>query len=85
MTAYTEIRARIDPDTKTRAAKALNERGLSLADGVRQSLMMIAEGERLPTALEIPNQTTLDAMKELEMGGGKRFDSIDALMEDLKA
>lgn len=84
MAIYTEVRARIDPDIKMRATKALNERGLSLTDGVRQMLMMIAEGKRLPTALEVPNQTTLDAMKELETGGGKRFESIDALMEDLE-
>ena len=30
-----------------------------------------------------PNKATLDAMEELENGRGERFDSTDALFEDL--
>lgn len=30
-----------------------------------------------------PNETTLAAMEELECGRGERFDSTDALFEDL--
>jgi len=33
--------------------------------------------------LAIPNSTTRKAMKELEDGKGKRFDSAEALFEDL--
>jgi hypothetical protein len=31
----------------------------------------------------IPNAKTLAAMKELDTGGGKKFESVDALFEDL--
>jgi DNA-damage-inducible protein J len=32
---------------------------------------------------KMPNATTRPAMAELEQGKGKRFDSADALLEDL--
>ena len=34
-------------------------------------------------ATEEPNAATLEAMQELEEGRGQRFDSVDALFEDL--
>jgi hypothetical protein len=35
--------------------------------------------------VEVPNATTRKAIAELEAGKGKRFTSVDALMEDLHA
>jgi hypothetical protein len=31
----------------------------------------------------VPNATTLEAMRELEEGGGARFDTAEELFEDL--
>lgn len=77
------VRARIDHDTKQRAANALKSMGLSLSDVIRILLIRLAEENKLPFELRVPNKETLEAIEELESGGGKKFDSIKALMDDL--
>ena len=39
--------------------------------------------ERHPLAVQVPNPTTVRAMKELEDGKGRRFDSAEELFRDL--
>lgn len=39
----------------------------------------------LPFEPLVPNETTIEAMTELEAGKCQRFDSVEALMEDLDA
>ncbi|MCE2440762.1 MAG: type II toxin-antitoxin system RelB/DinJ family antitoxin [Candidatus Latescibacteria bacterium] len=79
----TVVRARIDSDTKARATEALHAMGLSVSDAIRLLLLRVAEEKRLPFALQVPNPTTVMAMKELEEGKGKRFSSADELFQDL--
>lgn len=79
----TVIRARIDSDTKERAAEALQAMGLSISDAIRLLMVRIAEEKRLPFAVYVPNATTLAAMDELDADRGKRFDSLEHLFEDL--
>lgn len=79
----TVIRARIDSDTKERAAEALQAMGLSISDAIRLLMVRIAEEKRLPFAVYVPNATTLAAMDELDADRGKRFDSLEDLFEDL--
>jgi DNA-damage-inducible protein J len=81
----TYVRARIDTDTKNRAADALEAMGLSISDAIRLLMMRIADERRLPFEVKAPNPTTRKAILELEAGKGKRFDSIDALMVDMNA
>jgi addiction module RelB/DinJ family antitoxin len=47
-TADTYVRARIDTQTKRRAADALESMGLSLSDAIRLLMMRIADERRLP-------------------------------------
>lgn len=82
-TADTYVRARIDTDTKERAADALNAMGLSISDAIRLLMLRVADERRLPFEVKVPNATTRKAMAELEAGKGKRFASVDALMADL--
>ena len=77
------VRARIDSDTKARAAEALHAMGLTLSDAIRLLLLRVADEKRLPFAAQAPNTTTVEAMKELEEGKGRRFDSVEALFRDL--
>jgi DNA-damage-inducible protein J len=77
------VRARIDSDTKARATEALNAMGLSVSDAIRLLLLRVADEKRLPFAVEVPNATTVEAMKELEQGSGERFDTADELFRDL--
>jgi DNA-damage-inducible protein J len=84
-TADTYVRARIDTDTKDRAADALKAMGLSISDAIRLLMMRIADERRLPFEVKAPNATTRKAIAELEGGKGKSFESVDALMADLNA
>ena len=83
MTTDTFVRARINSDVKARAAEALQAMGLSVSDAIRLLLVRVADEKRLPFAIQVPNATTANAMKELEAGKGKRFGSAEDLFEDL--
>jgi len=82
-TADTYVRARIDANTKERAADALEAMGLSISDAIRLLMLRVADERRLPFEVRVPNARTRKAMDELEAGKGKRFDNLDTFMEDL--
>ena len=79
------VRARIDSDTKERAACALKAMGLSVSDAIRLLMLRIADERRLPFEVKVPNAATREAMAELEAGKGKKFEGVDELMADLNA
>jgi len=79
------VRARIDHETKEKAAAALEAMGLSVSDAIRLLMIRIADERRLPFEVKIPNAETRAAMEEAQRGQAKRFDSIDSLMVDLNA
>jgi DNA-damage-inducible protein J len=83
MSADAVVRARIDPEVKAQATEALEAMGLSLSDAIRMLLVRIAAEKELPFPVKVPNATTLEAMRELEEGGGARFDTAEELFEDL--
>ncbi len=64
--ADTYVRARIDADTKDRAAEALQAMGLSISDAIRLLMLRVADERRLPFEVKAPNATTRKAIKELE-------------------
>ena len=84
MSSDTVVRARIDSDTKARATEALHAMGLSVSDAIRLLLVRIAEEQRLPFEVRVPNRKTLDAVRELEEGRGKRFESAEDFFRDLR-
>lgn len=84
-TADSYVRARIDSATKDRATAALDAMGLSVSDAIRLLLLRVADEQRLPFAIKVPNAKTRKAMAELEAGKGKRFNSVKDLMADLNA
>lgn len=81
----TVVRARIDADTKERAADALEAMGLSISDAIRLLMLRIADERRLPFEVKVPNATTRKAIEELEAGKGKRANTIEELMVELDA
>ena len=83
MSADTVVRARIDSDTKTQAAAALQAMGLSVSDAIRLLLLRVAEEKRLPFAVQVPNPATVKAIDELNEGKGKRFSNAEELFQDL--
>ncbi len=83
MRADTYVRALISTETKERATAALDRMGLSVSDAIRLLMLRVAEEERLPFAVAVPNKTTRNAMRELDAGKGKRLDNAEELFEDL--
>lgn len=83
MIANETVRARIDSDTKANASKALAAMGLSVSDAIRMMLRRVAEEKRLPFEVKLPNAESRAAKAELDAGKGKRFQSADALFDDL--
>lgn len=79
------VRARIDHDTKVRATKTLDAIGLNISDAIRLMLRRVADEQRLPFDVKVPNRETAAAISELESGKGNRANSVKSLMADLNA
>ena len=73
MRSDTVVRARIDSDTKAKATEALHSMGLSVSEAIRLLMVRVAEERRMPFDVEVPNRKTLDAVRELERGGGQEL------------
>ena len=83
MKADAVVRARIPAEMKEKAMEALDRMGLSASDLIRLTFLRVAEEGRVPFEVKVPNRATRKAMEELDAGRGKRFDSAEALFEDL--
>lgn len=80
MKSDTVVRARIDPATKERAASALAAMGLSVSDAIRLLMLQVADEQRLQFDVKLPNSVTVEAMKELDAGKGRRLESPEELL-----
>ena len=85
MTANALVQTRINGVVKDEAAAVLATMGLTVSDAVRLLLTRVAHDKALPFEPLRPNAETIAAMEEARRGGGKKFDSIAALMADLNA
>ena len=83
--ATTMVHIRVDEQVKAQAAEALASMGLSVSDAVRMMLVRVAAEKALPFEIRAPNAETVAAMRELDEGLGKRFDTVEDLMADLNA
>ncbi len=85
MTTNAVVRARIDEHIKEEASAVLASMGLTVSDAFRIMLTRIAREKALPFEPLIPNETTIAAMREARAGNLKSFNSVEALMADLRA
>jgi DNA-damage-inducible protein J len=83
MPAIDVVRARIDTRLKKEATAVLSEMGLSVSDAIRLMLVRVVSDKALPFDVRIPNAETQAAMRDIQQGKVKRFDSVEALMADL--
>ena len=81
--ATTMVHVRVDQKTKRSAAKTLNAMGISLSDAVRMLLVRVAAEKALPFDVNVPNATTVRAMRAADKGKGKRLSSAGAVFRDL--
>lgn len=85
MPANAVVRARIDGRTKEEASAVLETMGLTLSDAFRLMVTRIAAEKTLPFAPLVPNAETIAAMKAGRARRTRRFDTVDALFDDLNA
>ena len=62
------VRARIDMDLKQDVEKILSEIGISTSQAITMFMKGIKRERGIPFELKIPNEETLEAMREIEMG-----------------
>jgi DNA-damage-inducible protein J len=79
------IRTRVNSEIKAQASIILEGIGLTMSDAIRLMVTRIAREKALPFEPLIPNDETLQAIKEARAGITKPFDSVDDLMADLNA
>ncbi len=79
------VTARIDPELKSEAEGVLNEIGLKTSEAIRLFLQQCVNSGGLPFQphAKQPNAETLAAIKELEDGGGEKFDDSGEFYKDL--
>jgi DNA-damage-inducible protein J len=80
----TDVRSRIEPEIKIRATEVLASCGLNLSDAIRLFLRQVVVQEGLPFEIKVPNATTRAAMLEARAMKSPRFNSAEALFDDLE-
>ncbi len=79
------VQARVPRELKQQADQLFNAMGLKTSDAIRMFLQQSVTWGKLPfqPTVKQPNAETLAAMRELEEGGGERFETVEALLADL--
>ena len=85
MAANQLVQARIDGAIKEEAAAVLAAIGLTVSDFVRIGLTRVAMEKAMPFEPLIPNETTLQAMKDARAGRVTKSENLEALFRDLNA
>lgn len=80
----TDVRSRIEPEIKDRATEVLASCGLNLSDAIRLFLRQVVVQEGLPFEVKVPNAKTRAAMQEARAMRSAKFDSAEALFDDLE-
>ena len=78
------VRARIDADLKHDVEVILSEIGLSTSQAITMFMKGIRRERGIPFELKIPNEETLEAMKDAEMGTNMEEISIDEMIAEHK-
>jgi DNA-damage-inducible protein J len=83
MATNSVVRARIDERVKVRASLVLRAMGLTVSDAFRLLLIKVAEENKFPFEIHVPNAETRAAILAADRGEGKTFSSVDDLFSDL--
>lgn len=77
-----KIRARVEPELKSKAEAILKEVGLSSSEAMRLFLFQVVQQRGLPFEVKIPNAETIEAIENIQAGKGIRVNSIEELFDD---
>ena len=78
------IRTRINGEIKAQASIVLEGVGLTMSDAIRLMVTRIAREKALPFEPLIPNEETLQAIKEGRAAITQPLNTIDQMMADMK-
>jgi len=84
MALDTTVRARIDADLKHDVEEILSEIGLSTSQAINIFMKGIKRERGIPFELKIPNDETLSAMKDAEMGINMEEITLDEMIAEHK-
>ena len=82
MAANTVVRARIDEHIKEEASAVLAAMGLTVSDAFRIMLTRIAREKALPFEPLVPNEETIQAMKQARSGKGLKRVTLEQLADE---
>jgi DNA-damage-inducible protein J len=82
MTQNAFVNTNLSDKIKTEASEVLADLGLTVSEAFSIFLTKIAKEKALPFDLT-PNQDTIDAINELESGGGTKFNTKEELFKHL--
>lgn len=77
------VQARVDKAVKEEAAAVLAAMGLTVSGALRLLLTKVAQEKALPFAPLVPNEATIEAMREARRGNLRQFESVEDLLDDL--
>jgi DNA-damage-inducible protein J len=80
----TDVRSRIEPEIKNRAAGVLADCGLTVSEAIRLFLRQVVIQRGLPFDIRTPNAETAEAMREARTIGTARFARAQELFDDLE-
>lgn len=83
MAASKVVQARVPSEIQETASAVIQASGLTVSDMVRVLMTRIAHDGAVPLELFAPSAETLTAFREARSGQLQRFDSVDALFDDL--
>ena len=83
MSKAATVQARVDVKLKKQADIILHRIGLSASQAINALYAQIVLRKGIPFELRIPSDVTLQAIHELESGGGKVFSNFHDMINDL--
>jgi DNA-damage-inducible protein J len=84
MSKTAQIRARVDPDLKTRAERILQMVGMTPTEAIRLFYRQVVMMKGLPFEVRVPNATTLATMDRTDRGEDLRsFENADDMFDTL--
>ena len=83
MSRAASIHARIDSTLKHDAEEILHQLGLNTSQAINAFYAQIVHVRGMPFELKLPNEETIAAMKELDSGTVKTYDSMKELWDEI--
>ncbi|CZI17354.1 TPA: type II toxin-antitoxin system RelB/DinJ family antitoxin [Legionella pneumophila subsp. pneumophila] len=78
------VQARVDSHLKEVGDGILKMLGVTPSQAINAFYAQIVLCKGLPFEVKLPNNLTLEAIEELESGGGKKFSSFKSMIDDLE-